>query len=405
MNRTPHLTASLTAILVFVIAAAGFQAYAVSLEQRYINTLAAMDLSQFAHGSALQRAAFNQADLLPIYGSSEVTLLETPYQAPTFFEQYPTGFMVFEVADMGASSLTIAQSLAAIGPDLRGKKVVISFTPSTVTMGPNGGVNADNYDANFSDLHANEFAFSPSLSGALKKQMAQRMLDFPETLTDDPLLHFAVDNLAADAPQNHLLYELSWPLGELQISLIRLQDHRAVVSFILRRSLKTEVARQPKTIDWQGLVKTAQSQQKLESNSNPYGVDNTRWRQIQDLVKDPLPPGSRDSEFIQSVQNAREWGDLDLALQVLHEMDAKPLIMGRPMNVLLWEALGVSESAQDTYYTRLHAVVDPYQMPLIDFAQYGTDKYFSIDMASHTSRKGWIYVDQTLDAFYHGLIH
>ena len=72
------------------------------------------------------------------------------------------------------------------------------------------------------------------------------------------------------------------------------------------------------------------------------------------------------------------------------------------MNIQIWETLGVSEQAQNSYYQKLHAVVDPYHMPLIDFQQYGNDEYFSIDMASHTSREGWIYVDQTLDAFFHG---
>ncbi len=72
------------------------------------------------------------------------------------------------------------------------------------------------------------------------------------------------------------------------------------------------------------------------------------------------------------------------------------------MNVPLWERIGVSEQAQNTYYEKLHSVVEPYGLPIIDLHQYGTIKYFSMDLASHASRKGWIYVDQTLDAIYHG---
>jgi len=86
-------------------------------------------------------------------------------------------------------------------------------------------------------------------------------------------------------------------------------------------------------------------------------------------------------------------------------LGAEPLILSRPINGRFWEAVGVSEQAQDAYYTKLHAVVDPYHMTLVDYQQYANDIYFSIDNVSHTSRYGWIYVDQTLDEFFHGNLH
>jgi D-alanine transfer protein len=399
-----HLISAGVAFVILMVGIFSFDAYAKSLEQRYINSLAKLDLSQFANGSALQLAALHQPDLLPLYGSSEITLLKTPYEASTFFRNYPTGFMVFDIANMGASSLTIAQALASLGPDLKDKKVVISITPSTATMGPLGGVNADNYTGNFSLLHANELAFSPYLSFQLKKQAASRMLTFPETLKTDPLLHFTLSRLASDSPGDRALYFIAWPLGELQTAIIRLLDHRAVVSYVLRRSLDPAVQQTPQTIDWAALQKTALAEQQQHSDSNPYGVDNSRWDQIRGLLANPLPTGSRDAAFVNSLQSATEWVDLDIELQVLDELGAKALILSRPMNVQLWEGLGVSEHAQNFYYQKLSEVVDPYHLLLINFRQYGTDKYFSIDMASHTSREGWIYVDQALDDFYHGRI-
>ncbi len=43
-------------------------------------------------------------------------------------------------------------------------------------------------------------------------------------------------------------------------------------------------------------------------------------------------------------------------------------------------------------------------MPLVDFQQYTNDPFFTIDLLSHTSREGWVVVDQTLDAYYHGQV-
>jgi poly-D-alanine transfer protein DltD len=66
--------------------------------------------------------------------------------------------------------------------------------------------------------------------------------------------------------------------------------------------------------------------------------------------------------------------------------------------------LGYSEEAQNFYYEMLHKTVDPFGYPVIDFKEYGRDKYFSADMASHSSPKGWMYINEILDDFYHGRI-
>ena len=165
MRSTPHLQAGIISILILILGLLGFDIYARSLEQRYVNALAPLDLTQTINGIALQRAALYQSDLLPVYGSSEITMINTPYDAEKFFATYPTGFTVFQVANLGAASLTMAQDLAALGPDLRGKKIVISFSPATFTMSK---LPTDYYAGNFSPLHAYEMIFNPYLAFRLR---------------------------------------------------------------------------------------------------------------------------------------------------------------------------------------------------------------------------------------------
>ena len=95
---------------------------------------------------------------------------------------------------------------------------------------------------------------------------------------------------------------------------------------------------------------------------------------------------------------------MELVLEILSELGAKPL-MSRPINGTLFTASGISPQAQQVYYDKLQALVNGYHMPLIDFQQYTNDRYFSIEQGSHTSRKGWVIVDQELYAFYRGVIH
>ena len=82
-------------------------------------------------GTALQQAAFETDGLLPLYGSSELNLLRPynrPFHATNLFRDRPTGFAVFPVGKQATTCLIIQQKLAAIGPALRGRKVVISLS-------------------------------------------------------------------------------------------------------------------------------------------------------------------------------------------------------------------------------------------------------------------------------------
>ena len=246
-KNLPHLLPALIAILIFAgILWAGNQ-YAQSSENRYVHALAPMLLPQTLNGSALQQAAIRQPDLLPVYGSSELIREDTPYRAFLFFNTYPTGFMVFEVARSAATSLIIAQELAALGPELRGKKVVISFTP---TMFNAGEVSPSAYEGNYLQLHGDALIFDPYLSFQVKQQAARRMLDYPKSLTNDPILKFAATNLSSTSAFQQSLYYLVLPLGQLETLIIRLQDHWQVLNIIWSYpALKPKVIKSPVSIN------------------------------------------------------------------------------------------------------------------------------------------------------------
>ncbi|MFN8411482.1 MAG: D-alanyl-lipoteichoic acid biosynthesis protein DltD [Anaerolineales bacterium] len=402
MKKAPHLSASIIAFLGALLAAGLFVVYASQFEKKYIHSIAQLDFHAVLKGQVLQRLAFKQKDLLVLYGSSEVVLVPSDYEAYKFFRNYPTGFMVFTVANKGTSMLSMAQDLAALGPDMRGKKFVISFAPATATMGPGGAMNADNYDPNFSELHALELAFSPYIKWETKGRAAKRMLDYPNTLAERPFLKFTLQALADGSTLGRIKYILAWPLGRLQIAIINVQDHYAVWDFTRHQSTeKLKVTRKEETIDWQADLATAEQQQIKRSDTNTFGVDNDRWLRGQELMQNLPAPGSKDARFVENVQKALDWNDMDILLTIVKELDGRPLLLGRPMNVGLWEALGYSEDAQNTYYQMLHQTADSYGYPIVDFRQYGRDKYFSVDMASHSSPKGWMYINEVLDNFYH----
>jgi D-alanine transfer protein len=400
--KLPHLLSTLVAMLWVAAGLAGGALYAQSVECRYVHALAPQLLRLNIVGSVLQKEAFGQPDLLPVYGSSEIADEVSGYTSREVFSTYPTGFATFEVAKGGVNSLIMAQSIASLGPDLQGKKVIISFTP---TMFFREKIGADRYAGLFSRLHANELAFSTQLSFATKQAAARRMLQYPKTLEKEPVLRFALERLADGSPPNRALYYAVWPLGRLWTSALELQDHWETLTYIWAHpQLNPEVPRQPAVIDWSELEAQAQQEQEANANNNPYGIDNLLWvKEYHNRIPD-TPHAALDRFASKQLRQTLEWTDLDILLRTLKEMGAQPLIMSRPINAPYWEARGISLAIRQAFYDRLGQSAARYGLPLVDFRDHEADKYFSVDEDSHTSRKGWVYVNKAMDDFYHGAL-
>jgi D-alanine transfer protein len=259
------------------------------------------------------------------------------------------------------------------------------------------------YAGDFSSLHANEMIFSPYISLGLKQRAASRMLEYPDTFAKDPLLGFALQNLAASSPFNTFLYNLSMPAGRLQTLVIRLQDHWEVMKWIYAHPKDIQaIQRKTYSIDWKAEIAKAESHQSQITTNNPYGVENNSWdAKTQKLFAQQFAPGSEYPYFIQDFANSKEWEDFDILLSVLKETGAQPLILSHPFNGTMENVRGVSLAARQVFYDRLQKMAQTYGFPLIVFSDQDTNKLFSFDMDSHTSRVGWIYVDQALDIFYH----
>lgn len=398
--KPQHLSSAILAVCLFAGMLSGGLAYAQGQESLYIHVMATHVTQQMTIGEAWQRAAFKQPDLLVIYGSSELLDQPGPYQAIRFFHTYPTGFDTVEIARGGINSLNLAQDLAAVGSYMQGTKVVISFTP-TMFITPMTGEAA--YDGNFSQIHADEFIFSTLLSWGLKQAAAGRMLQYPKTLVNDPILNFALKQLVANTPLAHVLYDLDFPLGRMEILIERLQDHWAVINYISSNPrLNPVVPVKPATVDWSKMVVTAEQQYRRESNNNPYGIENKIW--TANLSRIVARGGKKNSEyaFLKDMQTTQEWVDLEILLRTLKELGAQPLVMSRPFNGAFWDTQGITAQDRSVYYDKLANLVQSFQFPLVEFRNHDEDRYFNIDSASHTSPKGWIYVDQALDAFYNG---
>ncbi|MFN8486537.1 MAG: D-alanyl-lipoteichoic acid biosynthesis protein DltD [Caldilineaceae bacterium] len=395
--KTPHLYSASVALALAFAAALVFNSYAQWQEDRYIHAIAPLNWFQKTAGGALQRSALRQPDLLPIYGSSELRDGDArPGRA--LLATYPTGFMIFPIGWLKAGPLSMALTLAASASAGKNRKIVISLAPAFFS------IDDSFYEGSYTNLNANELVFSTQLSLALKHRFAERMLQFPQTVAQDFILRFALNQLAHASFFNRCLYAAVFPLGRLQLWIYRLQDHWRVYSLIQAKQLTPTVKRQPAPVDWTKIIAELSVEAERHANSNPFGFENDYWKTHKDEVlhtKNDWP----DAKLTQAIQTSREWNDLDLLLSEAKELGVRAIILSVPIKGSYWDYRGNTAAARALYYQKIEAFGARYGMPVFTFADHEADKYFISDTFDHLSRRGWAYYAQTLDAFYHDQLH
>jgi D-alanine transfer protein len=381
----PHLFASLAALAISGAALALGLRWCWGVETKHVADLG-RDLSDSKlHGLAIQREAFAQEDLLMLYGSSEL-VKQVPTMSADFFQDYPTGFRVFAVGKEGTSQIAIAQKLAAVGADLRGRKVALSLSPSFFFSEK---LNADWYRGNFSSLQATEVAFSGNLSFSLKRDLARRLLAYPDTLRGEWLLDTVLHRIARGTVLDRALYYTALPLGRLQAAVGRVQDHFEAALHIASLPATPDQPRQPRVLNWGEHLRKAD------------GLS----RQLAAKTRAPKltkrPDGSDDAAFLARLKRATEWTDFDLTLRVLRELGAEPLLLSMPVHAHDLETIGVSRKARAEFPQQLERMAQKHGAPLVYFKAGEDDPLFFADHLDHLSPLGWAFYNETLDDFFH----
>lgn len=240
-------------------------------------------------------------------------------------------------------------------------------------------------------MAATEMMFGGTLEFGLKREIARRMLQFPETLEQRPFLEFALRRLASGKLLDRLVFCALWPAGKIQTGLYELEDHWAALHHI-RRQTKPPPQLQEKPVDWTQIIAKA-------SKAGP--ADAAISRQLSAIDR-KITAGSRDTGFLNGVKSSPAWTDLDLLLRCLATVHARPLILSMPLGGHFYDHAGISRSARDEFYKKLPALVGQYHFPVVEFQEHDEDPAFLIRQQPHLTAKGWAYYDRTLDDFFHG---
>jgi D-alanine transfer protein len=393
---TPHLFSGIIAAGIAATILFAGRIVAIHLEHKTLHAVAPREFELKNQGLVFQRTAAHARDVLPLYGSSE---LITPVRerAGVFFSRAPTGFQASPVGKVGTTPLIMLQDLAALGPDLPGKKIAISLS-ATWFVAPD--VSSYSYEGNFSLFAASAFVFGSALDLDLKRDIASRMLQFPSALKKSALLGFALRRLVSGGLLDRIIFCALWPLGKVQNAILDLQDHFAAMSYLLyepkpRGSLHQQI------LDWPSLIaKASETANTSEKRNVVPGTDKQ------------TAPRRSDAWFLERLSQSNQWRDLELLFRVMTEIHVRPLLLSMPMDGQFYDEAGISRSVRECYYRKMVALAQQYNFALADFEQHDEDPIF-LDhrvprirhiAAPHLTAKGWMFYDRVLDNFFHGRV-
>jgi D-alanine transfer protein len=386
---TPHLLAGLIASGLVAAVLFGLGTAAVHLEHTTIHATAPEQFPLKKQGLAFQRAAARAPNVLPLYGSSELVTPPISDRASIFFRTAPTGFQVSPVGAGGANPLNMLQKIAALGSDLRAKKLAISLSPGWLLSSNPGW--RKGYEGSFSPMAVSEMVFGTVLDFQLKRAIASRMLKYPSTLENRPFLEFALKRLSSGRWLDHIVFWVLWPLGKAQTVIMECQDHFAAFNYI-RHKIKSGPQARRETPDWPKLIASVSGTKTTNAEKVTKASSLDEGRTL----------GRQDVAFRSDMNASQGWIDLELLLRTLAKLHAEPLLLSMPIAGDLYDQKGISQSARENFYEKLRTLVQRYHFPLVEFEEHDEDPAFLYRHQSHLTAKGWIYYDRALDDFFHG---
>ncbi|AFQ43751.1 D-alanyl-lipoteichoic acid biosynthesis protein DltD [Desulfosporosinus meridiei] len=394
------LFALLLAIVLFVVTITNLGAGLKLFAERFIlkpGVVEAMGVNpnfDTFQGSILQQEAVDTPGVIPMYGSSEMSMINNYHPAKVLTPE--TGVTPFLIGRGGTQTIINVLNLASL-EDLRGKKIAIFITPQW--FGP-GGISQSTFEGNFSALHAYNMFFSSDISPSLKRQIAERILNFPEAYKEYPYLKNMLENEINSSIMAKVNKTLDWLPARMEYSALEVRDFFKVI-WQVKDLADKQVARysakaaNPPEMEWSRLREEAKVDAIKSTDNNPFKMDNKFYQEY--LL--PKLKESKDSDKHDLNLSSPEYNDLKLLMQVLKEKGAKPLFVIIPMNGRWYDYAGLDRLQREQCYQKLAALVQAEGYPLADFSSHEYEDYYLKDLW-HLAWIGWVDVDQKLYEFY-----
>jgi len=350
-------------------------------------TVASLNPTIF-QGVTIQKKIMQDKNIIPIYGSSELSRFDE-FHPSVYFKSQNSQYTPYLIGRGGTQSLIHFLSLASVEPYLKDKKFVFILSP---TWFKGEGLDEGRFGPNFSKLQAIEFALNQHIPLDLKRRAVHRLMDYSMVKNDSMLSAILKESINTRSTPT-VKQELLDDLVASYLSVAKKQD---VLTSLIHPNFHSinSIKPLPKDISIDDMLKMADEEGKRTSNNNRFGMKNSVYsfhfaNHLQEL---------KNSKADISYGKSPEYGDLQLVLDLLKSSGAKPLFISLPVNGYFYDYTGFDKAKREVYYNKVRNQIEKNGFEVADLSGHEYDKYFFED-SIHIRLKGWIYIDQAIEKY------
>ncbi|WP_414047816.1 D-alanyl-lipoteichoic acid biosynthesis protein DltD [Macrococcus equi] len=326
-------------------------------------------------GRIIQENLFKSKQYYPILGSSELEKPD-PFHPVHMFKMMHMGHKPFLIGTGGSTDIIHAINIGSKVGKIDNKKLAIIISPQWFTR---KGILDENFSARYSELQLHDLLKNKHLSKAFKKKLSHRLLDF--TATKD---QYGVEYYAKD--KKHYESSLS---DKMYINLMQKNDVMKSMLMLTNNFLHHSKMIDYKGKSWKEVAQIAEDYGKRHATNNDYGMENSYYKKILHHQKKLF----RNHEFY---LQSKEFDDLDLLLQALHEAKADPLFIILPVNGNWYDHIELPYERRLPVYQKINQHINRYGFKTYDMTDMDYEPYVIKD-AVHIGWKGWVYINEQMN--------
>ena len=292
----------------------------------------------------------------------------------------PTNSSDFDLYQSGRGfqqSLYHAIELAAVAPNLTNNKVALLVSPQWFSR---GGIKAGAFESVFSYAAWNAMLANPHLSASTRQRLIARVGELMPQVC-------SVGTSCATTTLGTVQEVINLPYAAFAQRVNELRDTYHGTDY--RKAVAYTGAWQPgkqamATIDWVSEQAKASAMGKSRV-TNPYGLDNSYY------AKRILPylPKLRGHESNVTYTASSEYGDLQLFLDVAHDLGVDVMLVSLPVNGLWSDYTGLPRAERDGFAAKIRSIASANSVRLTDLTVNSYEPYYFYDTI-HLGWRGWL---------------
>jgi D-alanine transfer protein len=387
--KQPSFSPLIAAVLIFCFIIFIPNQYLLPMVNEKTIEKAAVDLDfEMFQGEIIQKKMLENPKYLPIYGSSELSRLDT-FHPSNYFKVNPIGVTPFLVGRGGTQSFFHFLNFANQKEGLKNKKIIFILSPQWFDK---QGVRQEVFSSNFSALQAYKFALEPKVSERLQIEGAKRLLTF-DVVNNDKMLKTLLE---AKIHKDKKTQMKAFMIKPFAFAFMKVLEKRDLLNSILDVHV-TKLHPQPSLIKnktWKELEKNAYGMAKRKSTNNPFYIDDFYYNHKIKPKIDRLKGYKKHASYLVSP----EYQDFQMVLDVLKEAKAKPLFVSVPFNGYWYDYMELSKKDREGYYKKIKQQIEKEGFPVLDLSHHEYDPYFLKD-TMHLGYKSWLPIDKAIIEF------